>query len=211
VKEARAVLADLGVNNLLRAEFISELAQAVVADKQPILCQQRPKVRPVQDKFWRYAFVLVRDYLSENALTLTQQTADVEFPEFSSQSAPLTSASSTERIQQVIDQQSDHPFEERVDEQFSGKKATAAEPGEQAPAKGAGKPSGSPAPTRGTKKRSAAADGEKPAPKGKGKGTKGSKAPGKAKASARAAKVVVAKEPQPPADEGDDSSNSFGD
>jgi hypothetical protein len=70
VKNSRATLADLCVNNFLRADLDSELAQAVVADEQPILCQQQqPKVRPVQ-------------------------TADVKFPEFSSQAATLIRPSS---------------------------------------------------------------------------------------------------------------------
>jgi hypothetical protein len=207
VKEARAVLADLGVNNLLRAEFITELAQGVVADKQPILCQQRPKVRPVPDKFWRYAFVLVRDYLDENQLSLTQQTADVEFPDFANQYTGLTGTSSSERLQQVLELQSDHSFADRVDEQLSGKKETEPVPsGAQTGKRGGPEPT----PPRSSKRRATAADPEKPAAKGKGRG-KGSKAPLKTKTAK--GKAPAAKEPPPPApiDDADDSSNSFGD
>jgi hypothetical protein len=123
LEEARAALDELGVNNLLEAEYISELAKAVVKDRQPILCQQRPKVRPVQDKFWNYAYTLVGDYLAEMNLALTQQAAEIEFPAFASESAGLTGASSAERIAEVLDLQSDHSFADRAGGRLGGARA----------------------------------------------------------------------------------------
>jgi hypothetical protein len=219
VKEARATLSRLGANNRLRAEFVSELAKVVVPDDQPILCQQHPKVRPVQDKFWKYAFLLVRDYLAENDLQLTEQTAEVEFPEFSTQYSGLTSVSSSEGFQRVLEQQSDRSFAERVDDQISGAKGNvhAVEETPVRPGTTDGQPTPAPAEAPGgrlTKRRSAAPDGDKPAPKGKGKAAaKGAKVAAKAQPSKAPAKSRAALKEQPPAqlpDEGDASSGSFG-
>jgi hypothetical protein len=202
VQESKAALANLGANNQLRAEFISELAKVVVQDDQPILCQQRPKVRPVQDKYWKYAFTLARDYLRENDLKLTDETAAVEFPDFTNQYSGLTSASSSERIQQVLEVQEEQTFSDRVEGNIAGKpgRGVGVVPDEPAVSKGP-----EPAPARLTKRRSAPNDGEKPpTPKGKGKKTtKGAPAKGKT----ATAKITPVK-PQPRIDPATLSSGS---
>jgi hypothetical protein len=220
IDESRAALKELGANHQLRAEFISELAQVVVQDDQPLLCQQRPKVRPVQDKFWKYAFNLVRDYLNENNLRLTGQTATVEFPDFVNQYSGLTSQSSAEGFQHVLEHQDDQRFADRVDEHLTGTKvgpsdgpAPAVSAG-AAPAQADAEPQPAPAnpPTgRLSKRRTAPGDGEKvPTPKGKAKGKRPAKAaPAKGKAPAKGTPV---KGRPPPVDDADASSGSeFGD
>jgi hypothetical protein len=174
LEEARTALEELGVNNLLQAEYIAELAKAVVKDSQPILCQQRPKVRPVKDKFWKYGFTLVREYLAEMNLALTQQTAEIEFPPFTSESIGLSHSSSTERITEVLGMKSDQPFADRVGEHFS---ATKAEQGQPAEAVSAFVPEA--AVLRPQKKRAPRADSEKaPTPKLRPKTGKVSRAKG---------------------------------
>jgi hypothetical protein len=70
----------------------------------------------------RTSFGGTRDYLGENNLEHTQQTADVEFPDFANQYVGLTGTSSSERLQQVLELQSDHSFSDHVDERLSGEK-----------------------------------------------------------------------------------------
>jgi hypothetical protein len=200
IDESRAALKDLGANHALRAEFISELASVVVKDDQPVLCQQRPKVRKVQDKFWKYAFGLVRDYLAENDLKLTEQTATVEFPEFANQYSGLTSQSSSERLQEVLEQQEEVRFADRVEGHFTDRKPANPKADAPPPPAPANPPTG-----RLAKRKSSATDGEKvPTPKAKGKrAVKGGASKGKA-----GARSTPVKGRPPPVEDADGSSGS---
>jgi hypothetical protein len=184
IAEARAMLDNAGVNNSLRAEFIAELAPLVVGNRAPILCQQQPKVRPFQDRFWEAAHRLVADYLLENRLAHTIRTASVEFPAFPE--GHISASSSSAQLQDFAQPRDEECFSDRVAKQSAARKPPEAAPAPAsapppAPEKAAESPKKAPAAPRAARKK-VGADGDKAAKVQTARRAKGKAPPAKAKA-----------------------------
>jgi hypothetical protein len=93
VSETQHELTQSGVGNQLRAEFVCELTDAVRADSNPRLFQQRPEViAPENDHRWADAYHLVYHYFKTNGLAFTLRSAEAECPTGASLGAPMPDA-----------------------------------------------------------------------------------------------------------------------
>lgn len=104
VAEAQQKLKESGAGNHQRAMFISELAEAVVGNNCPVLCQLQPKIKIRTDIAWLRAYDLAFKFIDEHGLGLTMKTLTIECGDTKQklESAVADIAAATEQLEELV-------------------------------------------------------------------------------------------------------------
>jgi hypothetical protein len=78
IKESQQVLIAAGVPHHERSRFVSGVAEEVVRNPDPVLCQLQPKMVVHTSGAWIRAYQLIFAYLADHEMSLTEETARLE-------------------------------------------------------------------------------------------------------------------------------------